>query len=147
MGAMLYFQIDNPTGHYELNLSSLVDRMVMRKLMDCAYYEGSSPNWKNFAFGKEREFSLTCAPAGWMTSLPLTGTVNVDFVSYIPPGSACPTLDASQLDTLILQINPLLNPDSADRSVPRLRPGGLVCVCASLSAVDGSVCFSSTRCV
>ena len=124
MGAMLYFQIDNPTGHYELNLSTLVDRMVMRKLVDCAYYEGSSPNWKNFAFEKQREFALTCAPAGWVTSLPLTGTVNVDFVSYIPPGSAYPTLDAAQLDALIVQINPLLNPDSADRSVRRIGAQG-----------------------
>jgi hypothetical protein len=64
-------------GHYELNLASLVDRMIVRKLADCAYYEGQWPNWRNFSFGLQRECSMPCAPAGWMSAPPLVGTVSV----------------------------------------------------------------------
>ena len=51
--------------------------MIVRKLADCAYYEGQWPNWRNFSFGLQRECSMPCAPAGWMSAPPLVGTVSV----------------------------------------------------------------------
>ena len=43
----------------------------------------------------------------------------MDFVSYIAPGASCATLDAEQLDVLILQIDPSINPDPVSRYVRR----------------------------
>jgi hypothetical protein len=47
LGMLGCFKGSNPTGHYELNLSTIAQRFIAVRLKDAAFEEGSALTWRN----------------------------------------------------------------------------------------------------
>lgn len=92
------FRSANPTGHYILNLAVKIEKMVCSKLVEAALYEGQFRTWRNVRMNGKNihewlarnghpEWDGASAPQAFVTALPNFGTVELDYTSYVEPGS------------------------------------------------------------
>ncbi|GAX76994.1 hypothetical protein CEUSTIGMA_g4441.t1 [Chlamydomonas eustigma] len=118
LGWNSYIRFSNPTGHYELSLSTSSHKHYATRLKDQAYTEaleipaplgapGMVPNsnWINLAHdlytSTVKVYSSYGPPEAWKTLVPNTGVLSFDYVSAtVPPNDAVPISDDQLLEFL-----------------------------------------------
>lgn len=75
-------------GHYELNLTIPLHRLIASRLKDCAYSESEGPVWKNIIYDEySKQLRLSAnygPPEKWKTMIPTIGTLSLDYVTHEP---------------------------------------------------------------
>mmetsp|Transcript_24719 Transcript_24719/g.67372 ORF Transcript_24719/g.67372 Transcript_24719/m.67372 type:complete len:971 (-) Transcript_24719:3284-6196(-) len=122
LGWFSYCRFSNPTGHYELNLTTPVHQAIAVRLKDVAYGEPSEgSNWYNVVYDMYSHAvkvpSNYGPPDFWKGVIPTRGTVSLDYVSTTrPPAEALPIGDEELIDFLHQEIG--LTLDNTGNVVP-----------------------------
>ncbi|KAK9822745.1 hypothetical protein WJX74_003017 [Apatococcus lobatus] len=97
LGVLGAFRADNPTGHYELSLSSLLERMMARRLADLALSEGDALTWRAIAWEHDWLHSSPGIPSAWHGRIPDKGLLYLDFISGDRPALGKAPLSDAEL--------------------------------------------------
>lgn len=107
------FDKNNPTGRYLLNLSRQLDRIIARRLQDAASLEGShrlSPfffNWRNATLNGS-PLSRDGLKNLRSYTIPDTGSLRFDYVSYRVPEKDAEVCDEEDVDQLVRDLRSIL---------------------------------------
>ncbi|CAD7702924.1 unnamed protein product, partial [Ostreobium quekettii] len=86
LGFYAYYVFTNPTGHYELNLTTPAHRHIANRIKDAALAEPENLVWKNIVFDKYSEQTRISGsygpPEKWKTIIPSVGSLSLDYVSH-----------------------------------------------------------------
>jgi hypothetical protein len=98
LGWYINYRFSNPTGHYDLALSSSQSRFLALRLKDVARAAPEGHQWINIIhdmYSSTMKTSSSCGPPeGWHGTIPTAGSLSVDFVQLDPPPpSAIPIAD------------------------------------------------------
>ncbi|KAK9826070.1 hypothetical protein WJX74_010164 [Apatococcus lobatus] len=101
LGVKVAFRSDNPTGHYELELALMHDKLMARRLLDISASEGDAPTWINVYWEGQSAHMCPGMPSFWHGCIPDRGLLHLDYISSerCKPGTQ-PAGDGEILDVL-----------------------------------------------
>jgi len=146
LGTCNTFNSNNPTGHYELNLALLADRLIAMRIAELAQNEGDVKNWFNVRHGQKAYNALYGAPPEWQQGgMPTSGVLSLDYLSHIGPPEGAKPLTDDKLDGLISNLMQM--EASAEDKVGwlRLRSTSKYLTCSQLVKIVDVFLFSAER--